>query len=110
MHNMMVETRIEPGEEERADLYALNYAETPVVDTAVETEERLEAKHGLRAAILQARVLDDASLYHQRSKHASLWFRCIQQQWKDLHEAEKHFWLQAAIRRQLAMNCQLSTV
>ncbi len=65
----MVETQIEQGEEERAEIYALNYAETPVVDTAVETEERLEAEHVLRAAILQAHELDDASLYHQRSKH-----------------------------------------
>ncbi len=38
MHNIMVETQIERGEEEeeRPELYALHNAETPVVDTAVE--------------------------------------------------------------------------
>ena len=101
----MVETRVERNETEQPDLYALHHVdETPVVDTAMETEERLEAEANLRAAILQAHVLDDVSLAHQRSRHSSLRIRCVQHRWQDLHEADKHYRLQAAIRRQLAMN------
>ena len=104
MHNMMVEHRMQQGEAEDADHYALHYTEAPVVDTALETEERLDAEANLRAALLQANALHDASLVYQRNRLSSLRIRTVQRRWQDLHEADKHFRLQAAIRRQLAMN------
>ncbi len=78
------------------------YIETPVVNTAVKTKERLEAENVLRAAI--------PSLCHLQSKNHSLILLCIEHRWKGLHLPEKHFYSQAAVRRQLAMFCQLSTL
>lgn len=101
MHNMMAETRVKRGEAEHPDFHALDDSETPV-DTAAEMEERIEAEANLRAAILEAHALDEAAIAHQRNRHSSLRLRCVQHRWRDLHEADKHYRLQAAIRRQLA--------
>jgi hypothetical protein len=103
---MMVEKRLERNEEEQPDLYALHHTETPVVDTAKEIEERFDAETNLREAILQAHALNEASLVQQRNRYSSLRLRCVQHRWQDLHEADKHFRLQAAIRKQLAMNSE----
>ena len=61
----MVEARTEQGEVEHPGLYALEDSEAPIVDTALEDEERVDAEHNLRAAFLQAHELDDVALAHQ---------------------------------------------
>ena len=109
MHNMMVETRVQRGEREDPDHYAVHFADdddAPPVDTAMEYEEQLDAERTLQEGLLHANGLEDAAFHYQRNRYYSLRLRCVQRRWLDLHEADKHFQLQAAIRRQLAMNSQ----
>ena len=92
MHNMMVETWVQQGEEEDPDHYALHFADdAPPVDTAMEYEEQLDAEQNIQERILQANALDDAALQYQWNRYYLLHLRCVQHQWQDQYKSDKHF-------------------